>query len=415
MAKYSERAKEALLQYPLINVLARYGKRVDRPYCAEARIETGNFYSPFREESAPSFHIDAQKNLYYDYGEGKGGNALTLVARLEGCTLDKAWDILADFDRSSVELYPADDERNMVRSRTSSAVTKKAEPKNVVTKVYDSIFNKEAVKFLNDRFIPDTIAELYCKQVHFTCDGRKSIAIGFPNCTGGWALRGEHEWNGKVYQIKKCTNQAVTYIDSAGQFCENAPNTSDKLAVFEGFFDFLSWTAMRSGWKPGMKSPVALLPKECDVVVLNSCGNWSRAMNAYICHTTIYSFLDDDKKGRETAKELRDNCEGVGAAFIDCSQEGVYGRTYNGVEGDVADAWKDYCLAYVEHRRELNRQRAEDRYKAEWERGETQSVLSGKGQEQEWVPDWRGSDDVQETKIGDEYIEEEGESLSSDL
>lgn len=412
MAKYSERAKEALLQYPLIYLLAKYGKRIDRSHCGELRVETGNFYSPFREEDAPSFHIDASKNLYYDYGEGKGGNALTLVARLEGCTLDRAWDILADLDRDSVVLYPADDSRNMVRSGRKDAAEESKTPKNVVTKVYNTIFNKELIQFLEKRFIPKNIAELYCKQVHFVCDGRKRIAIGFPNCTGGWAFRGEHEWKGKVWPIKSCTNQAITYIDNRGKFCDNVPNTSSDLAVFEGFFDFLSWTAMRSGWRPGMPSPTAILPHRCDVVVLNSCGNWSRAMNAYVTHSTVYSFLDDDKKGRETSEEVRMYCESAGVTFHDCSTEGCYGRSFNGVDGDLGDAWEAYCHSYLERQCELRHEQARARFEAEWsgkpEKEQVQEQSQTPAPERGWSSDWGA-------QHGNETVIEEDESEGLDL
>lgn len=42
------------------------------------RTRGGMFYSPFREESSPSFHIDERKNIWYDHGGKRGGDAYGL-------------------------------------------------------------------------------------------------------------------------------------------------------------------------------------------------------------------------------------------------------------------------------------------------------------------------------------------------
>ena len=37
------------------------------------------FASPFRNESDASFHIDSIRNIWYDFGEGKGGNVIAFA------------------------------------------------------------------------------------------------------------------------------------------------------------------------------------------------------------------------------------------------------------------------------------------------------------------------------------------------
>lgn len=48
------------------------------------------YRSPLREETHPSFKVDTEKNLWIDYGEGRGGSIIDLCMRLEGCTLSEA-------------------------------------------------------------------------------------------------------------------------------------------------------------------------------------------------------------------------------------------------------------------------------------------------------------------------------------
>jgi DNA primase len=41
------------------------------------------YYSPFRNETTPSFKVDRQNNIWYDFGTGTGGNLLDLVMNIE--------------------------------------------------------------------------------------------------------------------------------------------------------------------------------------------------------------------------------------------------------------------------------------------------------------------------------------------
>ena len=39
------------------------------------------YYSPFRQESEPSFKVNRRRNQWYDFGEGEGGNLLDFIDR----------------------------------------------------------------------------------------------------------------------------------------------------------------------------------------------------------------------------------------------------------------------------------------------------------------------------------------------
>lgn len=40
------------------------------------------YKSPFREEKEPSFKVNPDRNLWYDFGLGKGGNIIALAQEL---------------------------------------------------------------------------------------------------------------------------------------------------------------------------------------------------------------------------------------------------------------------------------------------------------------------------------------------
>ena len=90
MTQYSENEKQRLLSFPLVDLLSAYGKRVDH--------KGYMYYSPFREEASPSFHIDLSTNRWFDFGTSEGGGVVELVCRL--CACDRA-EVL-DGDRKRV-------------------------------------------------------------------------------------------------------------------------------------------------------------------------------------------------------------------------------------------------------------------------------------------------------------------------
>ena len=42
------------------------------------------FYSPYRNERKPSFHVNPKKNLWYDFGSGNGGDIFSLAGEIAG-------------------------------------------------------------------------------------------------------------------------------------------------------------------------------------------------------------------------------------------------------------------------------------------------------------------------------------------
>lgn len=61
--------------------------------------------SPFRTERTPSFYVDPQKGLWYDFGESTGGDAIRFLERVENLSFREAVEALADISNVNI---PAD-------------------------------------------------------------------------------------------------------------------------------------------------------------------------------------------------------------------------------------------------------------------------------------------------------------------
>ena len=72
--------------------------------------------------------------------------------------------------------------------------------------------------------------------------------------------------------------------------------TCDKVLVFEGFMDFLSWI-----------TDVKQQTPQYDCCILNSVSNIARALPWIMEHRNIAAFLDNDDAGRETLQKIMDS------------------------------------------------------------------------------------------------------------
>ena len=65
---------EAMKRFPIEDFLTRLGH-----HPVQRRANAVWYRSPYREEHTPSFKVNPEKNLWFDFGEGKGGNIFALA------------------------------------------------------------------------------------------------------------------------------------------------------------------------------------------------------------------------------------------------------------------------------------------------------------------------------------------------
>ena len=165
---------EQAIQISLVDFLASMGF-----HPAQVRGYKIWYLSPFRAESKPSFKVNVEMNLWYDFGEGVGGGIIPLAKRLFGTD-----DIAAILKR--METQPGIPVC-AIPARPPS-VKRKEEPamKNIQSQ---PLTHHALVDYLVKRGIPLEIGRSYCCEVHYEIHGKRYFALGFPNSSGGYELR----------------------------------------------------------------------------------------------------------------------------------------------------------------------------------------------------------------------------------
>lgn len=152
----------------LVDFLAGFGH--------EPVIQRGNsvwYKSPFRTEKEASFKVDLHKELWYDFGLGKGGDIITL-----------AKEIYRTQDVSRV-LRCIEDKRTVQKPVIVSCPFEKAYPAFQDLKI-TPLANRILLAYLEERCIDTETARKVCKEAHFNRNGKNYFAITFPNISGGY-------------------------------------------------------------------------------------------------------------------------------------------------------------------------------------------------------------------------------------
>ena len=255
-------------RYPIVEYLDRKGIKPVRKTPTYAM-----YRSPLREETHPSFKVDTEKNLWIDYGEGRGGSIIDLCMRMEGCTLSEAirrlgqnapdngtYNFLNDFVPNNSQPVMA---VNGARRLIEISDTLPPHFQEYLTKVR-CINLEKAMPFL--------------KCISYEIRGRHYQAIGFANLSGGYELRDNKTFKGTI------APKDITPI-----FTDRA----EPVCIFEGFMDFLSFLSMKEE-----------ITNHC--LVMNSVSNVVRTIrylnDRHLTH--IRAFLDNDEAGRRAVQDF---------------------------------------------------------------------------------------------------------------
>ena len=113
--------------------------------------------SPFRSETKPSFSVAPEKNMWYDFGSGQGGNAVQFLIEYEKISFSEAIRSLAE--KHSIEIIEVGNEQQ------SNLYDQLYEIHNLAYLFFSnnlkSSAGKKAIKYLNDRFFDKAIIEKF--------------------------------------------------------------------------------------------------------------------------------------------------------------------------------------------------------------------------------------------------------------
>ncbi len=255
-------------RYPIVEYLERKGIRPVRRTAAYAL-----YCSPLREETHPSFKVDTEKNLWIDYGEGRGGSIIDLCMRMEGCTLSEA---IRRLGQNAPDNGTYNFLNDFVPNNTQPVMV--ANGARRLIEISDTLPPYLQEYLTKERCIDLEKAMPFLKCISYEVGGRRYQAIGFANLSGGYELRDDKTFKGTI------APKDITPI-----FTDRA----EPVCIFEGFMDFLSFLSMKEE-----------ITNHC--LVMNSVSNVARTIrylnDRHLTH--IRAFLDNDEAGWRTVQDF---------------------------------------------------------------------------------------------------------------
>ncbi|MEC5144939.1 toprim domain-containing protein [Chitinophaga sp. 212800010-3] len=227
------------------------------------------YISPLRpDEKTPSFKINRRMNKWKDWGSGESGNIIDFGIQYHQCSVKE---LLQKLDVNAPLFKPAP-QHSPTYKPDSDITIQQVKP----------ITSIPLIQYVRQRGIPLDTAEKFLKEVHYSLKGKNYYALGFKNDAGGYELRNQY--------IKASSSpKTSTFID----------NKTNELAVFEGFFNFLTHQSMHRDKMP-----------QTNYLVLNSLSFFDNNLSRMTAQNRVYLFLDNDKSGDKfTQKALALDCQ----------------------------------------------------------------------------------------------------------
>ena len=253
------------------------------------------YLSPFRSEQSPSFNVNPTKNLWYDYGEGLGGNIINLVQRM-----NPTWnnhEVLSYLEKEirCHNLEFSVDYLARVKEQEEYEVWKYKQMKRPDTDkefqtVIDSI-GELTHPYLRDyilqRRIDFDIAKELCKEVHYSIYDKHYYAIAFENIDRGMEARNK-------YSKRSIGKKSISIVRPFGTHCSQC-------CVFEGLFDMLTYASIKK-WQLDIDICV---DDDCDYIVLNSVSNVKLLLPLLVEYSCIHCYLDNDDAGVKATQKIK--------------------------------------------------------------------------------------------------------------
>lgn len=230
------------------------------------------YKSPFRDEQEPSFKVNMERNLWYDFGAGRGGNIIALARELYAS--DSLPYLLERIKEQAQNVRPAS--FSFGKQPLSKPSFRQLE---VVPLSSPALY-----AYLRQRGINTELAKRECREVRYLTGETPYYAIGFPNRSGGYEIRNKH--------FKGCiAPKDITHIRQS--------ESKEACYIFEGFMDYLSFLTLRMKNCPTMPD----LDRQ-DYVILNSTVNVPKAIDVLYPYERIHCMLDNDEAGYKATRAI---------------------------------------------------------------------------------------------------------------
>ena len=247
----------------------------------------GNSYwycSPLRIEQTASFKVNTERNQWYDFATGEHGDIIDLVCILQHCSIAEAMKHLLSASNTSTVSFSTPATPSFSFGGTSIPATSPAHHMELIS--VKPITHPKLLQYLDERGLKksDVLQEKsdvfsFLWEISYKTSDKTFFALGFANDVGGWELRNPY--------FKGCiAPKSISIIKG---------KDGERLQIFEGFMDFLSWRKLH----PEI---------DADSIVLNSLALLPKVIPRVLGYSSIGCFLDNDEAGRKAFDQLKRSC-----------------------------------------------------------------------------------------------------------
>lgn len=248
---------QELKKIPIINILNKLNIEA-----VEKKKDEFWFKAPWRNEQTAS--LKCQNNLFYDFGEGTGGNTIDFVMKVFSIDFKQSIKWLQD---ESISFSFDQPEQNSVSRQINKGKTysiTKAQP----------LQNNILIDYLKNRCLNISICEKYLCEVYYQLNNKIYFGVGFKNDLQGFEIRNKY--------VKMCLGiKWFTHIK----------NQANHVIVFESWSDFISLLTLYPE-----------LEKSHDYIILNSLATLKKLDAIFQNYSEIMLALDNDEAGSKATK-----------------------------------------------------------------------------------------------------------------
>jgi hypothetical protein len=234
------------------------------------------YLSPLRDEKTASFKVNRQKQIWFDHGLGKGGDLIDFGTLYHNCSVSELLDRLSAFQSYPVLSFHPPSLSGSHSATHAAGEKKESTDSKIVVLETRPLAAAHLLEYLEKRCIPLEVAGKYCQEVDFLLYSKLQTVIGFENKSGGYELRSEN-FKG---------SSSPKDVSVVGRKDEH-------LAVFEGFFSFLSFATVNKN----KQAPLS------NCLILNSVSFFEKSRPLMESFKHIHLCLDRDTAGKGYTKQ----------------------------------------------------------------------------------------------------------------
>ena len=263
----SIQAREIKDTVSIVDLLSRLGYEPVRIHGQESK-----YLSMLHTETQPSFYVKDQLGVWYDQGLGKGGTIIDFGLAYWKLPFQETLEKIVQVCGTNLPLVNYDRQES-ARKRRAVKI-----PHYEVEEIKPLGNNPQITDYLNYRGIWQAAQGRLQEVYYFVEDQKKQrkyfFATGWQNELGSWEVRNKY--------FKGCLgHKAISFI----------PGDENRLAVFEGYLNYLSWLTDNPG-------------AEDSVLVLNSIALLNTAAKKAQSYNEVAIYFDRDQTGHNATLEL---------------------------------------------------------------------------------------------------------------